>query len=134
MCSDCTANPFRGLDELTLVDFKEAFRIVYRDNNTVSNPLGHTDLLNVNISSIRYATEGDDPADSTKANTTFKNVIYITLDPSFQYNNRTRNLYLLINDKFRYTGTAPVVTFGNSDNYLYDNFDGYSITLNGPSW
>ena len=107
-----------GLDEMPAADFINGggFRIVYRTGGTISNFMTANDLISVKITGARYASEDALPAGLT-------NVIYITLDPNFQYTGQ--DLYFLINDKLKYTGNSPSIIFGQKSNYTYNGFRQY---------
>ncbi|MCL2196693.1 MAG: hypothetical protein FWB77_03675 [Treponema sp.] len=115
-----------GLDNtIGLNDFRNCFKIVYRNNGTISDFRTANNLIYAGITNIEYAMEGTIPG-TTDKNETYYNVIYITLDSNYLYNNASKNLYFLINDKFKYTAHF---VFGNRGAYMYDNFRQYSANL-----
>ena len=123
-------NPYVGLDPTSMseADFKsgKGFQIVYRKNNTTNNNLflSATDLIHVGISSVSYEGEAEGSVNEDKV---LKNVIYITLDPSYKYiSGESSNLYFLINNTLKYTGTAPVRAFGDRTRITYDYYRLYT--------
>jgi hypothetical protein len=66
---------------VSLADFKKSFQVVYSlDGNYVWN--GTSDLVYIDVSKIEYKAEGSAIVDGVEKG---KNVLYITLDPSFVF-------------------------------------------------
>ena len=129
---DGISEPHAGLSEMSLNDFTKSFKVVYRVNNYINNFKTDNNIIYVGIKKVQFAAEGIDPESITDApNTTYKNVIYITLDSSYRYTSGTYRLYFLINDGLKYTGT-PVSAFGSLDNFLFNRFRQYNTYLTFP--
>jgi len=123
LLSGIASPPYVELNELTLNNFKNSFKIVrnqtggtFTDWRTVNN------LVYVDIKEIRYASENV----SIYGNN-YKNVIYLTLDPSYRWIDSNPH-YFLINDGFTYTGTEPERKYGNITNINDNKFRQYSRT------
>jgi len=125
--------PLTGLEEMSLNDFKNCFKIVYRLNGLVSNFTTATDLIYVDIKEIRFAKEGKIMNDASEEinNTALNNVIYITLGSDYRLSVATQNLYFLINDGLKYTGSNPERVFGNKEEFQFEQFRQYAVKAIG---
>jgi len=126
-------------NSVSLDAFKKSFQIVYSLSGyvdytaiTTSNIINAKDLVYVDVQAISFKDELDPrpvaPAPSGD------NVLYITIDPNFQFNN-SLNIFFRINNDITITDKAasnPIkLTFGDA-NPLYENYAFYQAsTWNG---
>ena len=127
------ADPYAGLVEVPESKFisGDGFKIVYLDGNSVGTFYNSPNLIRVGITGARYAAEGMAGID---VNTAHKNVIYLTLDPNYQYTANSYLLSFLINDTFKYVkvGTESLCTLGDTNNYLYGKYRQFNPTMPAP--
>jgi len=120
------ANPYVGLKELPLADFQgddAAFKIYSAFTNLDDALSGKAGNNLVKIEKVEYKMEGNDPVNASVRNETYKNALYITIDPNVAYNNT--NFRYLINNKFAYEGTDVTRVFGDANQFVYGGYRVY---------
>jgi len=136
-------NPYVGLSDITLDEFKKSFKFVFRKSGDLANAsdlFTNPNVVEIGVDHIRLAKEGNmfDTNGYTLVPNTMTNVIYVYLDPTFNLDlglnggNTTQLIYykIFMNKGIRYTkgsdATSPERVFGDWTEYLYGGFRIYN--------